>query len=258
MWRRILLAAVLLSAASLWAQVNPALTRGEIHVTYTEPADAGQADRLRDVAARVKGAADQLEPLDRVDIAVLHSRRELDLRVGPEGTSELTAVSYVHGILFLSPMSWQGVPTEEALEHEMRRALIRYTALRLAGGNLLPDWLDQGLVGVLAEQPFAPASAEPVAARASLLLAERQADDRAVGYWAVRYLIEARGGLAPLRQLLRLVAQRPDSFVENLQLTYGVPVGELERDWRAWMKKLAEEDRKKRDGRRDGPLTRDR
>jgi hypothetical protein len=111
----------------------------------------------------------------------------------------------------------------------MQEALIRYNVERLAGGNRIPFWLEDGLVSVLGKRPFAPASAEPVAQRGALLLVRFEPDDPAVGYWAVRYLIEQRGGLTSLRQLLRLSAQRPDSFVENLQLTYGVPVGELER-----------------------------
>lgn len=256
-------AAALLAAASatlLAAQgrVEPPPASGQIHVTYTEPSDQGQAERLQELAARLKSLADPLNNLDRIDIVVVHSQRELDQRLGASGTGALTGVSYVHGILFLSPVAWQRNPTQEAIEHELQDALVRYAALRLAGGNPLPDWLDQGLVAVLTHRPMAPASAEVVAQRGALLLVERQADDPAIGYWAVRYLVEARGGLTPLRQLLSLLAQRPDSFVENLQLVYGVPVGELERDWRHWLGEQVEADRKKREGAREGPLVKDR
>jgi len=73
----------------------------------------------------------------------------------------------------------------------------------------------------------------------------------------VRYLIEQRGGLTSLRQLLRLSAQRPDSFVENLQLTYGVSVGELEREWRKWLQALVDADKRQREtGVKEGPLVR--
>ncbi|MFQ5662427.1 MAG: hypothetical protein ACE5HL_01165 [Terriglobia bacterium] len=232
---------------------------GEINVTYTAPADEGQAARLRDLAVRLKPRADQLYILDRIDIVIVHSVRELEQRLGPQAAGALSGVSYVHGILFLSPLSWRGNPTSEALEHEMEQALVRYAALQLAGGNRLPDWLEQGLVSVLTQRSFAITTAELVARRASLLLAQRQADDPAIGYWAVRYLTEARGGLTPLRQLLRLVAQRPDSFVENLQLVYGVPVGTLERDWRRWMNAEVEAEKKRREGGvRTGPLVKDR
>jgi hypothetical protein len=135
----------------------------------------------------------------------------------------------------------------------MEQALVRYAAIELAGGNRLPDWLESGLVSVLTKRPFAAATAESVAQRAPLLLPRFEPDDPAVGYWAVRYLVEARGGLTSIRQLLRLVAQRPDSFVENLQLVYGIPAGELERAWRAWLHEQAEAE-KKREGRREGPL----
>lgn len=264
MRRRHLLSAAFLAAAgaaTLIAQVRvePAPTSGQIHVTYTEPSDQGQAERLRELAARLKPVADSLNDLDRIEIVIVHSQRELDQRLGTSATGALSGVSYVHGILFLSPVAWQRNPTQEALEHEMEDALVRYAALRLAGGNPLPDWLDQGLVSVLAKRPFAPASAEVVVQRGPLLLVQRQADDPAIGYWAVRYLVEARGGLTPLRQLLSLLAQRPDSFVENLQLVYGVPAGELERDWRRWLAEQIEADKKKREGGpREGPLVKDR
>lgn len=255
---RIVLAAALVLVPTLSAQVAAPVTTGEIHVSYIEASDAGQATRLQEVAARVKATADRLDPLDRIEIVIVHSRREFDLRVAGKDAGEVAAASYLHGILFLSPVAWAGAASEETLEHEMRRAMIRYAALRLAGGNRLPAWLDQGLWSVLAERPFAPASAEPIVSRAPLLLTQWESDDPAVGYWAVRYLVEARGGLAPLRQLLRLVAHRPDTFVENLEGAYGVPVGELERDWRAWLARLVEEDKRKREDRRDGPLVRDR
>ena len=251
------LLAVLVLALTLSAPV-PAQVRAEgfaapaeIKVTYTEPSDAGQADRLRELAARLKAVADQLHPLEEIRIVVVHSPAELNRRLGTEDA--VAGVSYVHGILFLSPVSWQRNPTDEALEHEMEQALVRYAAVELAGGNPLPDWLESGLVSVLTKRPFAGATAEAVAQRGPLLLMRFEADGPAVGYWAVRYLVEVRGGLASIRQLLRLVAQRPDSFVENLQLVYGIPAGEVERGWRRWLHEQAEAE-KKREGRREGPL----
>ncbi|MBI4466072.1 MAG: hypothetical protein HY656_01420 [Acidobacteria bacterium] len=254
----LLLAALLLAVrpapghSQLW--ISEAAAPARIEVSYTEPSDAGQAERLRDLAARLKPVADQLEPLDLVEIVIVHSPAEMSRRLGAEDA--LSGVSYLHGILFLSPVSWQRNPTQEALEHEMEGALVRYTASRLAGGQRLPDWLEQGLVSALTRQPFAPATAELIAARGPLLLSRFEADDAAVGYWAVRYLVEARGGLGPVRQLLRLVAQRPDTFVENLQLVYGVSAGELERAWRQWLLEQAEAGRRERGG--EGPLIRDR
>lgn len=244
---------LLAGLAPATGQERPRLPASEaqITVTYTEPADAGQAARLRDLAGRLKSVTDPLENLDRIEIVIVHTPPELSRRLGRE--DELAGVSYVHGILFLSPVSWQRNPTDEALEHEMERALVRYAANRLAGGNRLPDWLEEGLVGVLTQRPFAPATADLVAQRGPLLLTRWEADDPAVGYWAVRYLVEARGGWAPVRQLLRLVAQRPDTFVEDLQLTYGVSAGEMERAWRAWLKGRAEEG-KRQGGPREGPL----
>lgn len=261
LWLVFALVLAVAASATLEAQVRvevPAPS-GQINVTYTAASDEGQAARLRDLAVRVKPLADQLHNLARVDIVIVHSPRELEQRLGGQATGALSGVSYVHGILFLSPLSWQRNPTSEALEHEMETALVRYTVLHLAGGNWLPDWLEQGLVSVLTQRPFAPSTAELVARRAPLLLAQARADDSAIGYWAVRYLTEARGGLIPLRQLLRLVAQRPDSFVENLQLVYGVSVGELERDWRRWLDELVETERRQREGGvREGPLVKDR
>lgn len=251
----------LVYSAGVSAQVRMEIpgTSGQINISFTEPGDEGQADRLRELAAQVKPVADQLQPLEQVDIVVVHTPRELEQRLGPSAAGALSGISYVHGILFLTPTAWQRNPTDEAVEQEMSVALVRYTATQLAGGNRLPDWLTEGLVGFLTRRPFAPVSAEPVARRAPLLLAQFEAEDLAVGYWAVRYLVEARGGLASLRQLLRLMAQRPDSFVENLQLVYGVPAGELERDWRRWLERLVEEDRKLREGGvRQGPLIKER
>ncbi|HXE74428.1 MAG TPA: hypothetical protein VNN18_02165 [Candidatus Xenobia bacterium] len=241
-------------AAQVRVEVGPA---AKINVTYTEPADAGQADRLREVAARVKGPADQLDPLQEINLVIVHSQRELDQRLGPEAEGRLAGVSYVHGILFLSPNTWTRNPTGEALDHEMQEALIRYNVQRLAGGNRIPFWLEDGLVSLLGKRPFSAASGEAVAERAPLLLVRFEPEDPAVGYWAVRYLVEQRGGLASLRQLLRLSAQRPDSFVENLQLTYGVPVGELEREWRRWLQALVDADKRQREtGVKEGPLVR--
>lgn len=260
MARRVRLALLLASSVPLAAAAPEAGAQvraegfaapAEIKVTYSEPSDAGQADRLRDLAVRMKPVADQLEPLTEVRIVIVRSPAELSRRLG--GEDALAGVSYVHGILFLSPISWQRNPTEEALEHEMEKALVRVAILQLAGGNRLPDWLESGLVSVLTKRPFAAATAELVAERAPLLLTRFERDDPAVGYWAVRYLVDARGGLTSIRQLLRLTAQRPDSFVENLQLVYGVPAGVLERDWRSWLTAQAEAE-KKREGRREGPL----
>ncbi len=240
--------------AQVRVEVPPA---AKINVTYTEPADAGQADRLREVAARVKGPADQLDPLNEISLVIVHTQRELDQRLGSEAEGRLAGVSYVHGILFLSPNTWTRNPTGEAIDHEMQEALVRYNVLRLAGGNRIPFWLEDGLASLLGKRPFAPASAELVAQRGPLLLVRFEPDDPAVGYWAVRYLTEQRGGLTSVRQLLRLSAQRPDSFVENLQLTYGVSVGELEREWRKWLQALVDADKRQREtGVKEGPLVR--
>ncbi|MGH9788911.1 MAG: hypothetical protein ACRD4U_09450 [Candidatus Acidiferrales bacterium] len=245
---------------TLTGQVSIQTTPGsKISVSYTEPSDEPQAERLRELVARVKGAADQLDPLTEIPILIVHSPRELEQRIGPEGEGQLSAVSYVHGILFVSPTTWTRNPTEEALELEMRQALIRYNVLRLAGGNRVPFWLEDGLVSALTQRPFAVPTGEFVAQRAPLLLARFEPEPPEVGYWAVRYLVEARGGLTPVRQLLRLVAQRPGSFVENLQLVYAVPAGELEREWRGWLVNLVEADKRQRQtGVREGPLVKDR
>lgn len=252
-----LLAAVALGVSGQMRVELPAPS-GRVNVTFTEPSDEGQADRLRDLAVRLKPIADQLERFDQIDVVVVHSQRELDQRLGPGQAGALTGVSYVHGILFLSPLTWQRNPTDEALDHEMQEALARYAVVRLAGGNRVPEWLEEGLVSVLTRRPVAPMTAEQVARRADLLLAQFEAADPAVGHWAVRYLIDERGGLTSLRQLLRLVSQRPDTFVENLQLVYGVSVGELERSWRAWLERLVAEDKRLREGGvREGPLIRD-
>ncbi len=252
-------ALLLLTPLGLAAQVRIETTPGaRVNVTYTEPSDEAQAERLRELVARVKGAADQLEPLGDIPILIVHSPRELDQRIGPEAEGQLSAVSYVHGVLFVSPSSWTRNPTAEAMELEMRQALIRYNVLRLAGGNRVPFWLEDGLVSALTQRPFAVPTGEGVAQRAPLLLARYEPDAPEVGYWAVRYLVEERGGLTPVRQLLRLTAQRPDSFVENLQLTYGVPAGELERQWRGWLTNLVEADKRQRQtGVREGPLVKD-
>ena len=243
----------------VWAQETVELpgTTGRINVGFTEPSDQGQAERLREVAARLKPVSDQLENLEEIKIVILHSPRELELRLGPGSIGASSGASYLDGILFLSPLAWQRNPTDEAIDQEMSEALVRYTALQLAGGNRLPAWLEQGLVSALTKRSFGATTGELIAHRAALLLAEAEADDPAVGYWAVRYLLEARGGLAPVRQLLRLVAQRPGSFVENLQLVYGVPVGELERDWRRWLLQQVEEEKKREGTTRQGPLVKD-
>jgi hypothetical protein len=253
-------AVLLVLPLGLAAQVRIETTPGaKINVTYTEAADEPQADRLRELVARVKGAADQLDPLTEIPLVIVHSPRELDQRIGPEAEGQLSAVSYVHGILFVSPAGWTRNPTDEALELEMRQALIRYNVLRLAGGNRVPFWLEDGLVSALTQRPFAVPTGEFVAQRAPLLLARYEPDTPEVGYWAVRYLVEERGGLTPIRQLLRLTAQRPASFVENLQLVYGLPAGELERQWRTWLTNVVEADkRQQKTGVREGPLVKDR
>ncbi len=248
----------LVPAAAAQLQVEVPVPTGKINVTFTERSDEGQADRLRELASRLKSVSDQLAALDQVDIVVVHTRRELEQRLGHDAPGALTGISYLHGILFLSPLAWDQNPTDEALDHEMGEALVGYAVVRTAGGNRVPGWLEDGLVSVLTRRPVAPVSAELVARRADLLLTQFQADDANVGHWAVQYLVDQRGGLTPLRQLLRLVAQRPDTFVENLQLVYGVPVGELERDWRAWLERVVEDDRKRREGGvREGPLIRE-
>ena len=231
---------------------------GEIHVTYTEPSEEGQAVRLREMTAELLSMVDPLERIDRVDIVIVHSALELEQRLGR--ANALSGVSYVHGILFLSPLNWQVNPTAEAIQHELREALIRLTTLQLAGGHRLPSWLEEGLVAVLGKRSYDPVTAESVFLRAPLLLDQWEPDagDRgATGYWAVRYLVEERGGFGSIRQLLRLVAQRPDSFRENLSLVYGTSVGELERAWRSWLARLVAEARRKREGGvREGPLVR--
>ncbi|MGH9862409.1 MAG: hypothetical protein ACRD35_03215 [Candidatus Acidiferrales bacterium] len=262
MKNRLALAAVLAFVAAaprLSAQETVELpgATGRINVGFTEPADQGQAERLREVAARLKPVSDQLENLEEINIVVLHSARELELRLGPGHLGASSGASYLDGILFLSPLAWQRNPTDEAIDQEMSEALVRYTALHLAGGNRLPAWLEQGLVSVLTKRTFGATTGELIARRASLLLAETESDDPAVGYWAARYLLEARGGLGQVRQLLRMVAQRPDGFVENLQLVYGVPVGELERDWRRWLLQQVEEEKKREGTTRRGPLVKD-
>lgn len=251
-----LLVLPLVMAAQVRVEV-PAVS-GRINVRFSESSDEGQADRLRELAARLKPISDQLDSLSDVDLVVVHSRRELEQRLGAGSEGRLVGISYVHGILFLSPVSWERNPTDDALEYEMEEALVRYAVTRMAGGNRVPDWLEEGLVRNLARRPSAPATAEEVARRADLLLAEYETTDPHVGFWAVRYLLDARGGLTFIRQLLRLTGQRPDTFVENLQLVYGVPVGELERDWRNWLERVVEEEKRRQEGGvREGPLIRD-
>lgn len=252
----LLLGLPLAGAAQVRVEVPAA--RGQINVKFGEKSDEGQADRLRDLAARLKPISDQLDNLNQIDIVVVHNQRELEQRLGGEAHAQLSAVSYVHGILFLSPIAWERNPTDEAIEYELEEALVRYTTVRLVGGNRIPQWLEDGLVRVLARRPASPPTADLVARRAQLLLSQFRDDDPNVGYWAVKYLIDARGGLTPIRQLLRLTSQRPDSFVENLQLVYGVPVGELEADWRAWLDRVVEEDKRQREGGvKEGPLIKD-
>lgn len=237
---------------------TPQETSAGIFVTFTEPADEGQAERVRDVAARMKTFADQLENVARVEIHLVHSPGALALRVGKE-TAARVVPSYVHGGFFLlSPLAWTGNPTQEAIEHEVQQGLVLYAITYLAGGNRLPAWLEQGLLAYLTRQEFAPVTAGPAADRAELLLTGFETGEPAVSYWAVKYLVEERGGLAPIRQLLRLVAQRPDLFVENLQLAYSTPVGELERAWRAWCRaQVEQEEKRQRGGPQVGPLKRE-
>lgn len=245
---------VLCLSASSAAQEQE-LAKG-IFVTYTEPGDAGQAERIRDIAARMKTFADQLEDVPRVEIHLVHSARELAQRAGGE-TSALVVPSYVHrGFFLLSPLAWQRNPTPEAIEHEVKVGLVRHAISYLAGGNTLPAWLEQGLLAYLTHESFAPLTAGLVAQRAQLLLTDFAVADPAIGYWAVCYLVEERGGLAAIKQLLRLVAQRPDLFVDNLQLVYGIPVGELERGWRAWCEQIAQAEERKQRGIQVGPLER--
>jgi hypothetical protein len=245
-------------ALAAQVRVEVPAASGRINVKFSESSDEGQADRLMELATRLKPISDQLDNLSDIDLVIVHSQRELDQRLGGEAEGRLVGVSYLHGILFLSPISWERNPTDEALEHEMEEALVRYTVTRMAGGNRVPDWLEDGLVRVLARRPAAPATAQLVARQADLLLAGLDAPGPNVGFWAVRYLVEARGGLTSIRQLLRLISQRPDTFVENLQLVYGVSVGALERDWRNWLERVAEEEKRRREGGvREGPLIRD-
>jgi len=225
-----------------------------IFVTYTEPGDAGQAERVREIAARMKPFADQLEDVPRVEIHLVHTARELAQRAGGE-TAAVVVPSYVHsGFFLLSPLAWQRNPTPEAIEHEVKLALVRYAISYVARGNNLPAWLEQGLLAYLTGESFAPLTAGLTAQRAQMLLTDFAASDPASGYWAVRYLVEERGGLTVIKQLLRLVAQRPDLFVDNLQLVYGLPVGELERAWRAWCQQIAAAEERKQRGIQVGPL----
>lgn len=255
LWVSLALAGCAAGAAAQLREV-PAPS-GLINVSFTEPTDAGQAERLRELAARLKPVSDQLEALEAIDILVVHTQRELDQRLGPGREGAFSGATYIHGILFLTPPAWQRAATPEALEDELREALVRYTVVRLAGGNRVPYWLEEGLVAHLTHRPVAPASAEVVLAQGPLALTSWESGDFTPGYWAVRWLVEERGGLAPVRQLLRVTAQRPDTFVENLQLIYGQTAGELERAWRAWLEKLvAEEKRKREGGVQVGPLKR--
>jgi hypothetical protein len=151
-------------------------------------------------------------------------------------------------VLFLSPLTWPTNPTDDALEAEMEAAVVRHALLRLSGGHRLPAWLDAGLVSFLTHQQFAPTTANLVAQRAEMLLGEWDASDPAAGYWAVRYLVEERGGLENLQRVLRATAQRPDMFFNNMVLVYNTPVGQLERDWRGWLDAFVEEDRRQREG----------
>lgn len=247
----------LLMTANAAAQVRMVEqpTSGTVNVTFTHPDDQAQAGRIRDLVFRIKPVADPLFAAEDINVELLHSQRELDLRLGPARAGQPSGASYVHGILFLSPLVWPPTPTDEALVHAMEEALVRYSVLQLTGGHHLPDWLERGLIEFLAKREHAVTTADLVAGRAELLLGERDADDPAVGYWAVRYLIEQRGGLPVIQRLLRMTAQRPDSFLGNLGLVYDTRLGQLERDWRAWLKALVAEDKRQREGGvRRGPL----
>lgn len=249
--RTLLIASIILSVAvGAHAQVRvvePAAS-GTVNVTWSHPEDEPQALRLRDLVFRVKPVSDALHPVEEVSVVIVHSQRELDLQLGPDRAGDLAGASYVRGILFLSPLSWLTSPTDEALESRMEEAMVRYAALNLAGGHRLPEWLDEGLVRYLTKQPFAPTTAAIVAARAEVLLSSWEADDPAIGFWAVRFLVEERGGLPAIQRLLRIMSMRPDTFRENMELVYSSSVGQLERDWRAWLNALVEEDRRQREG----------
>ncbi len=243
----VLVLSIAAGAAAQVRQIEPG-TSGTVNVTYDHPDDAAVAERLRDLVFRVKPRADALYAVEEINLAIVHTQRELDLQLGAGQAGQLAGASYVRGVLFLAPFSWPTNPTDEALEAEMEAAVVRLALLRMAGGHRLPAWLDGGLVSFLTRQQFAPTTASLVAQRAEMLLGEWEASGPAVGYWAVRYLVEARGGLENLQRVLLATAQRPDMFFNNMVLVYNTSVGQLERDWRGWLKELAEEDRIQREG----------
>ena len=221
---------------------------GTVNVTFDHPDDEPMAVRLRDLVFRVKRVSDVLHEVKEINVTLVHTQRELDLQLGPERAGEAAGASYVRGILYLSPLSWSRNPTDEALEAEMEQVMVRYSLLQLTGGHRVAPWLEDGLVAYLTRQQFAPSTAGLLAGRADVLLASRGAQEPAVGYWAVRYLIEERGGIPALQRLLRTTARRPDTFLENLEVVYAASTGELELEWRGWLNALVEEDRLQREG----------
>lgn len=245
-----LMTGMVLCALAATAQVRvvqPAAS-GKVNASYSHPDDAPMAERLTDLIFRVKPVSDALHNVRELDLVVVHTQRELDLQLGPGQSGAVAAASYVRGILFLSPLAWTRNPTDEALEAEMERAMIRYATLQLTGGHAIPEWLGDGLVAYLAKQQFPASTAALVGTRAEVLLASRGRQESAVGYWAVRFLIEERGSLAAIQRLLRIVSRRPDNFFENFELIYASPIGELERDWRDWLAARVEGDRIQREG----------
>ena len=245
-----LIAVALMHTLALTAQVRvvePAPS-GKVNVTYSHPDDKPMAERLRDLVFRVKPVSDALYNIRELDLIVVHTQREFDLQVGASVPGAVAEASYVRGILILSPLAWTRNPTDETLEAEVEQAVVRYATLQLTGGQSIPGWLSDGLVAYLAKQQFAPSTAALIADRTQVLLAVRGRQESAVGYWAVRFLVEERGGLAAIQRLLRMTARRPDNFIENFELIYAAPTGELERDWRDWLRANVERDRIQREG----------
>ena len=227
--------------------VEPAPS-GKVNVTYTHPEDKPMAERLRDLVFRVKRVSDALYNIRELDLIVVHTQREFDLQVGSSVPGAVAEASYLRGILILSPLGWTRNPTDETLEAEVEQVMVRYATLQLTGGQPVPNWLSDGLVAYLAKQQFAPSTAALIADRTQVLMAVRGKQESAIGYWGVRFLVEERGGLAAVQRLLRMTARRPDNFIENLELIYAAPTGELERDWRDWLRARVEAARIQREG----------
>jgi len=92
---RLLLSFVLAGlASSLSAQVRVEIPApsGSVNVTYTDPAEQGQAERLRDLVLRVKPLADQLYDVEHIEVVIVRSQRELDLRLGPRRAGALAGI----------------------------------------------------------------------------------------------------------------------------------------------------------------------